>query len=142
LLEQTGGPVPPIDYERAIAEIAFMRAAADAGMIRSARSIGSGGVLATIVEMSVDFGAALSPARTWSNGLVGELEAYFGECGGFVIEVDAAGAQALTEIASEHVELIHIGETVDQRVLTAGDVRFDLHELRQRWSRPLAEIYP
>ena len=142
LLEQTGGPVPPIDYERAIAEITFMRAATDAGLIRSARSIGNGGALATVVEMSAEIGAALTPAHTWSNGQVGDLETYFGECGGFVVEVDANRAQALTEIASEHLQLIRIGETVDRPVLTAGDMHFDLRELRERWSRPLAEVYP
>ena len=142
LLEQTGGPVPPIDYERAIAEIAFMRAASDAGLIRSARSVGNGGVLATVFEMCRELGAMLAPAHTWGNANAGEAEAYFGECGGFVIEVDASQALTLTQIASEHVELIRIGETVEQPVLGAGDVRFDLGELRARWSKPLAEVYP
>jgi phosphoribosylformylglycinamidine synthase len=142
LLEQTGGPVPPIDYERASAELAFMRAASDAGLIRSARSIGNGGVLATIVEMSRHLGAAISPAHAWTGGQVGDIEAYFGECGGFVVEVDAEKARALTDIASEHVDLIPIGETVDQPVLQVGDAHFELRDLRERWSRPLAEVYP
>lgn len=142
LIEQTCGPVPPIDYERAVAEIAFLRAAADAGFIRSARSIGSGGVLATVVEMCSSLGAALSPAHAWGGAFAGELEGYFGECGGFIIEAGKNDAQALTEIASEHVDLIAIGETIAASRLEAGPVRFDLHELRERWRKPLAEVYP
>lgn len=142
LIEQTCGPVPPIDYERAVAEIAFLRAAADAGFIRSARSIGSGGVLATVVEMCSSLGAALSPAHAWGGAFAGELEAYFGECGGFIIEAGKNDAQALTEIASEHVDLIAIGETIAASRLEAGPARFDLHELRERWRKPLAEVYP
>jgi phosphoribosylformylglycinamidine synthase len=150
LLEQTGGPVPPIDYERAIAEIAFFRAAADAGFILSARSIGNGGVLATLAQMAFatlrpglrPIGVRLTPARTWSGGIVGDLEAYFGECGGLVFEADAEEAEALRSIASEHVDLIAIGETIREPMLHAGDRSFDLHDLHERWRKPLVEVYP
>ena len=150
LLEQTGGPVPPIDYERAIAEIAFFRAASDAGFVLAARSIANGGVLVTVAEMAFAtlhagrraVGVQLTPARSWSNGAVGELEASFGECGGFVFEADAEEAEALRSIASEHVALIEIGRTIDKPVMRAGDASFDLRELYERWSTPLAEVYP
>ncbi len=112
LLEQTGGPVPPIDYERAISEIAFFRAAGDAGFILSARSVGNGGLLATLAEMAFPtlekgrspIGAIVSPARSWSGA--GDLESYFGECGGFVLEAAEDDAEALASIATEHVKLI------------------------------------
>lgn len=150
LLEQTGGPIPPIDYERAIAEMAFFRAAAGAGFIRSARSIGNGGLLATLAEMSfpslrsghAPIGIDVSPARAWMNGVAGEFEAYFGECGGFVIETSPENAQALSSIASENVDVIRIGETTDGTAFRVGDVQFDVRELYERWSRPLAEVYP
>jgi len=150
LLEQTGGPVPPIDYERAIAEIAFFRAASDAGFVLAARSIANGGVLATVAEMAFAtlrpgrraVGVQLLPARTWSNGAVGELEAYFGECGGFVFESDAEEAEALRSIASEHVALIEIGRTIEEPVMRVHGAEFDLRELYERWSKPLAEVYP
>ena len=150
LLEQTGGPVPPIDYERAIAEIAFFRAASDAGFVLAARSIGNGGVLATVAEMAFAtlrpgrraLGVQLLPARGWSNGAVGELEAYFGECGGFVFESDAEEAEALRSIASEHVALIEIGRTIDEPVMRVHGASFDLRGLYERWSKPLAEVYP
>jgi phosphoribosylformylglycinamidine synthase len=150
VLQQTGGPVPPIEYDRAIAEIAFFRAAADAGFILSARSIGNGGVLATLAEMAFPslqrgrraIGVDLSPARGWSGGVVGDLEAYFGECGGFVFEAAAEEADALRSIASEHVDLIEIGQTTDEAVLRAADRRFDLRELHERWRSPLTQVYP
>jgi phosphoribosylformylglycinamidine synthase len=149
LLEQTGGPVPPIDYDCAIAEIAYLRTAADGGFIRSARSIGSGGALATIAQMAfptlapghTPIGAQLDAARSWGNG-AGELEAYFGESGGFIIEASPEDAQALPVIVSENVDLIRIGETIAQPSLRVADAVFDLRELHERWRKPLSEVYP
>lgn len=150
LLEQTGGPLPPIDYERAIAEIAFFRAAADAGFVLSARSIGNGGLLTTLAEMAFPtlrtgqrpIGVRLAPATAWSGSIVGDMESYFGECGGIVFEAAAEESEALRSIASEHVDLIAIGETTNEAVLRAGDASFDLRELYERWRKPLAEVYP
>jgi phosphoribosylformylglycinamidine synthase len=141
LLEQTGGPVPPIDFDSALAEIAFFRAAADAGLILSARSIGNGGALTTLAKMAFSrlhdghdpIGATIVPAP---------LETYFGECGGFVIEVAADAADALRAIAAEGVQLMHVGETTAQPALSVDGEAFDLHELYQTWSEPLAEVYP
>jgi phosphoribosylformylglycinamidine synthase len=146
LLQQTGGPVPPIDYERAIADIAFFRAAADGGFITAARSIGRGGVLATICEMafptleSTPIGARLTHPRTWGNGVTGELEAYFGESGGFVIET--RDGDALADIASESADVIRIGETLAGTELILDGAQFDLRELRETWRAPLREVYP
>jgi phosphoribosylformylglycinamidine synthase len=150
LLEQTGGPVPPIDYERAIDQIAFFRAAADAGFILSARSIGNGGVLAALAEMAfptlqpgyTPIGVRLEPAHGWSNGAVGDFEAYFGECGGFVFEANAADAQALRAIAPEHLYLMQIGHTASEATFDVGSVQFDLNELYECWHAPLAQVYP
>ena len=146
LLQQTGGPVPPIDYERAIAEIAFFRAASDGGFIAAARSIGRGGVLATICEMAFPtlegrgIGARLTHPRTWGNGAAGELEAYFGESGGFVIET--RDGDALAAIASESADVIRIGETIEGTELLLDGARFDLRDLRETWHAPLREVYP
>lgn len=150
VLEQIGGPLPPIDYDRAAAEIAFFRAAADAGFIRSARSIANGGLAATLAQMAfptlapgdVPIGAALTPAHSWTGGLVGELEAYFGECGGFVIEVSPEHSGALCDIAADDVDLIQIGRTIDEPALVFGNVRFDARTLHDCWRKPLAEVYP
>jgi phosphoribosylformylglycinamidine synthase II len=136
LLEQTGGPVPPIDYDRAIAAIAFFRAASDAGFIRSARSIGNGGMLATIAEMA--FGGTGCGAEI----AIGDLEMYFGECGGFVFEASPEHLEALKAIASASVDLIRVGEVIEKPELHVAGAVFDLSKLREYWQAPLAEVYP
>jgi phosphoribosylformylglycinamidine synthase len=146
LLEEIGGPLPPVDYRRASAEIAFFRAAADGGFIKSARSIGNGGVLAALCEMafpkldSSPVGMRLLPPQEWGHGSAGELESYFGECGGFVVET--GDADALAAIAAEDVHLARIGETTDDPWLTLDGTALDLHALREIWTAPLREIYP
>ena len=146
LLEQTGGPLAPIDFERAGAEIALFRAANDAGLILSARSIGNGGLLAALCEMAFatlwrqPIGAGLINPQSWTNQVVGELEGYFGESGGIVLE--AADENALGAIALEGVDLIRIGQTQAGTMLTLDGAEFDLRDLHRTWSAPLMEIYP
>ena len=87
----------PIHYDRALREIALFRAAADAGLIRSARSIGNGGLVTAIAQMifpsggSEAIGVQMLDTSDWS-GAAGELEAYFGEWGGLIVETDDAAA--------------------------------------------------
>ena len=146
LLEQTGGPVPPIDYAHANAEIAFMHAANDAGLLLSARSTANGGIAAALAEMAFatlrrePIGVRLAPAGTWANGELGELEAYFGEASGFVVETQQPAA--LEAIASDLVEIVCIGETIAEPHFVLGAETFDLHELHQAWHAPLSEVYP
>jgi phosphoribosylformylglycinamidine synthase len=146
LLEHTGGPLPPIDYDRAAGEIAFMRAAADGGFILAARSIGNGGLLTALCAMAFAtfergaIGVHLTHPRSWTNGVVGELESYFGESGGFVIET--AHPDALEAIASQHIGLIRIGSTQAGSSLDLDGARFDLRELYEAWRAPLTEVYP
>ena len=146
LCEQTGGPLPPIDYTRAVDEIAFFRAAADGEFILSASSIGSGGLVAALCAMAfatpadAPIGASLTQPRLWTAGITGDVEAYFGEAGGFIVET--AQPEALLAIAAEHVELIPIGQTKAGTSLELDGVRFDLRTLRDIWRAPLAEVYP
>ncbi len=146
LTNQIGGPLPSIDYDCATAEIALFHAAADAGFILCARSVGTGGVLASICEMAfatlegVPVGAELMPAATWTDGIVGELEAYFGECCGFIVET--CEPQALKAIASDAVHLIPIGRTHDAAELRLNETSFDLRDLHGLWSAPLSQVYP
>lgn len=146
VLEQIGGPVAPIDYRRACAEIAFFRAAAEAGFVESARSIGNGGVLATLCKMafptleSNPVGVRLAPPAQWGKHAAGELEAYFGECGGFVVET--ADADALTAIAADDVDLFRIGETQGGCDFALDGTVLDLRDLYELWRAPLREVYP
>ena len=146
LCEQTGGPLPPIDYARASNEIAFFRAASDGGFILSARSIGRGGLLAALCAMAFatlersPIGARLAHPQTWSRGVAGDLEALFGEAGGFIIET--MQPDALTAIVAEHVDLFRIGETQPGAKLEIDGARFDLRALHDMWRAPLAQVYP
>ena len=146
LVEQTGGPLAPIDYDRAAAEIAFFRAASDGGFLLSARSIGNGGLLAALCAMAFPtlersaIGVRLTGPASWTGGVVGELEAYFGEGGGFVAET--AQPDALETIASDGVDLIRIGQTQNAPSLALESSQFDLRELHRIWRAPLALVYP
>jgi phosphoribosylformylglycinamidine synthase len=146
VVEQTGGPLPPIDYNRATAEIAFVRAAADGGFVLSARCISNGGVLAALCAMAFPtlerspIGIELTPARSWTGGVAGDLEAYFGECSGFIIETSQP--EALEAIGAGGMDLIRIGTTQPGFELAVEDTRFDLRELHRIWRAPLAEVYP
>lgn len=144
LLEQTGGPLAPIDYDRATAEIALFHAANDAGLILSARSPGNGGIATALAEMAFDsavdaIGIRLTAPQTWTGGTVGELEAAFGECCGFVVETDRP--DALEAIAAEGVDVLRIGETVAAPVFSIGNADFDLRALESAFRAPLAEVY-
>jgi len=146
LVEQTGGPLAPIDYNCTASEIAFLRAAADGEFVLASRSIGNGGLLAALCAMafstleSAPIGVRLTAACNWTNGVVGDLESYFGENCGFIIET--AQPQALEAIASENIDLIRIGTTQTGTSFDVGDAHFDLRELHEVWSAPLAEVYP
>jgi phosphoribosylformylglycinamidine synthase II len=146
LLEEIGGPLPPIDYERATAEIAFFQAANDAGLLLSARSVGNGGVLATVAKMAFPalerggIGVAMTDAPSWTGGVIGDLEAYFGEWGGIVIET--AEYEALQAIAGDGVSLVEIGRTEAGTQLLLPDAQIDFRELYALWQQPLAEVYP
>ncbi len=145
LLGQTGGPVAPIDYDRANAEIAFMLRAAHDRLVLSARSVGNGGAIAAVCRMAfatpadAPIGAELSAAQTWTNGAVGELEAYFGESGGFVVET--AQPKALVALAPQALDLIPIGHTRSGALLEMAEASFDLRELHRAWQAPLAQVY-
>ncbi len=146
LLEQTGGPVAPVDLDRANAGIALFHAANDAGLILSARAVANGGIATALARMAFanlerdPIGVRLSDAQTWSGGLLGELESYFGESCGFVVET--SDGAALEAIASDAVDFICIGETISGSEFSLGSARFDLRELYSAWSAPLAEVYP
>lgn len=144
LLGEIGGPVPSIDYERVRGELALVRAAADAGLIAAMAAIADGGVLAAVARMafatpeSSPIGASIDAASAWS--ATGELETYFGEYGGFVVET--ADADSLVQIAASGVVVTTIGRTRDEGVLEIAGTKLDLNALREIWTAPLQEIYP
>jgi len=148
--------LPRINYPLALAHNELMYRAADSGILRSARAVSNGGLLVALCEMAFGtlgrgqrpVGVHLDDPWQWTHGGLGELEALFGEGGGFVVEVDAAGVEAFEKLV-ENLEgiddvdgIYEIGVTIDEPVLTIADETFDLNRLHDVWKKPLVEVYP
>ncbi len=142
--------LPHIDYDTVLAQHDLLYEAAQARLLRSARAIGNGGLVVTLCEMAFatmrkgrpHVGVQIDDSWQWTHGSVGDLEAYFGESGGFVVEVAADDVEAFEGIADDVTGVCEIGVTIDQPMLAINDVAFDLHRLRHMWSAPLREVYP
>ena len=142
--------LPRIDYDVVRAQHDLLYEAAQARLLRSAHPIGNGGLLTAIAEMAFAtlrkgrpaIGAQVDDAWQWTHGSTGDLEAYFGESGGFVIEVAAEDVEAFEGIAGDVTGVFEIGVTIDRPVLVVDDQAFDLHRLRNIWAEPLREVYP
>ena len=141
--------LPQIDYAAARAHNDVIIRAARAGLLRSAHDISDGGLAVTICEMAFGaldsdrpvIGVQLDDTFQWTQGGVGDLEALFGEAGGFVVEVAGADIEAF-EVLADGVEGVHeIGVTIDRPVIAIGPQAFDLHWLHRIWSQSLAKVY-
>ena len=141
---------PRIDYETILAQHDLLYEAGQARILRSARAIGNGGLVVALCEMAfatmrkgrAHIGAQIDDSWQWTHGGVGDLEAYFGEAGGFVVEVAAGDVEAFEGIADDVPGVCEIGVTIDRPMLAIDDVAFDLHRLHHMWSAPLREVYP
>jgi phosphoribosylformylglycinamidine synthase len=142
--------LPHIDYALATAQHAMLLQAAQANVIRSMRSIGNGGLLVCLCEMAFPtlrrgykpVGVQVDDPWQWTHGSVGDIEALFGEGGGFIVEIAADDVEAFEGIADD-VEGVHeIGVTIADPVLAVDDEAFDLRRLREIWTKPLEEVYP
>ena len=142
--------LPRIDYEAILAQHTLMYEASQAGLLRSAHAIGNGGLAAAACEMAfaalaeghAPVGVRIDDSWQWTQGRVGNLEAYFGEAGGFVVEVAGADVEAFESLAAQADYIHEIGVTLDRPVLAIDDDAFDLHHLRDIWYAPLREVYP
>jgi len=142
--------LPLIDYAAILPQHALMQAAARAGLLRSAHDIGSGGLIVAVCEMAFPtltrghkaIGAQIDDPWQWTHGRVGNIEALFGEAGGFVIEVSANDVEAFEGLADDVEGVYEIGVTIGEPVLAVEDEAFDLRRLRDLWERPLREVYP
>jgi phosphoribosylformylglycinamidine synthase subunit PurL len=150
VLGTSNSHLPRIDYDAVRKQHDFMYLAAQARLLRAAHVIGNGGLATALSEMAfatmrtghTHVGAQIDDAWQWTHGRVGDLEAYFGEAGGFIVEVAAKDVDVFEQLADD-VEGVHeIGVTIDRPVLAIDDEVFDLHQLRERWYAPMREIYP
>jgi len=142
--------LPRVDYELAGAQHDVMYEATQARLLRSAHAIGNGGMVTAICEMAFatlrrgrePVGAQIDDPWQWTHGSVGELEAFFGEFGGFVVEVAADDVEAFEGLADDVEGVYEIGVTIDRPTLALEDEAFDLHRLRSMWYAPLRAVYP
>jgi len=142
--------LPRIDYETVLAQHDLMYEAAQARLFRSAHAVGNGGLAVAICEMAFAamrkgrpaVGAQIDDSWQWTHGRTGDLEACFGESGGFVVEVAAEDVEAFEGLADDVSGVFEIGVTIDRPVFVVDDQAFDLHRLRDIWRAPLREVYP
>ncbi len=142
--------LPRVDYELARAQHALVLEAAQASVLRSARSIGNGGLVVALCEMAFPslahgmkpIGVQIDDSWQWTHGAVGRLEALFGEAGGFVVEIAPEDIEAFEGLADDTEGVHEIGVTVEQPVLSFDSEAYDLRRLHHLWSTPLAEVYP
>jgi len=141
--------LPHIRYEEAMAHHEFVWQAAQARLLRASHAIGNGGLLTAVCKMAFGtvqrgepIGAQIDDPWQWTHGSVGDLEALFGETGGFIVEVAADDVETCEGLA-DNVEGVHeIGVTIAQPVIAVNDQAFDLRDLYHTWHKPLQEVYP
>ena len=124
------GNLPAISYSGERAAVGIVHDAIVRGVLRSCRAIGDGGMLTALARLAFD---ALMAGRT----IGAEID--FGnplcEAGGFICEVSDASDIDLTGA-------LRIGQTIAGSELIVNGVRFEIPQLYEIWSQPLAEVYP
>ncbi|HVA36934.1 MAG TPA: phosphoribosylformylglycinamidine synthase subunit PurL [Candidatus Dormibacteraeota bacterium] len=143
----SGGRLPRPSLDAVLAEIALVRDGFADGSILSAHDVSDGGLLACLAEMCLGpggengIGARIVGPAAWAPGLT-EQAAWFGEAGGFALEVEPAAAEGLIERARvAGVTAARLGETTAEPLLSAGEASFALSELAASWLAPLEELY-
>ncbi|MBC5828961.1 MAG: phosphoribosylformylglycinamidine synthase subunit PurL [Candidatus Eremiobacteraeota bacterium] len=141
------GALPRIDYGALRAERELILHAFNENMILGAHDISDGGLLTALAEMAfgdgaMRYGARIAPWTHWAAD-AGPAGAYFGEAGGFILEVDAARASEFDTLADDGSLFRQcIGETEREPVLHVGDVHLELSALYEAWQAPLKQAYP
>jgi phosphoribosylformylglycinamidine synthase subunit PurL len=124
------GPLPAISYAGERAAAGIVGDAIVRGVLRSCRAIGDGGMLTALTRLAfeaMERGRAVGAEIDFGNPLC--------EAGGFICEVSDVSEIDLTGA-------LQIGSTIAGRELVVNGVRFEIPLLYERWSAPLAAIYP
>ncbi len=141
------GPLPPIDYEDACAQIKAVIGEIRARRISAAHDISDGGVLACVAEMCLGgegtgtIGASLLPTDQWAPG-VPPSAALFGEAGGFVVAVAPENALAFeAEVRSHGALARRLGMTGGSRLRVEHLCDVALADLAESWMQPLRDVF-
>ncbi|HLX26084.1 MAG TPA: phosphoribosylformylglycinamidine synthase subunit PurL [Candidatus Cybelea sp.] len=124
------GTLPEISYAAERAAVGIIHDAIARGVLRACRVVTDGGMLTALARLAFDAllrGRNIGAEIDFGNPLC--------EAGGFICEVSD---ESLIDITGA----LRIGETVAGSQLVVNGVRFDIPDLFEVWSRPLAEIYP
>lgn len=149
LLGIGGVALPSIDYDRVVAENAFLLAAYREVLVLGAHDVSDGGLLTAIAKMAFGshdgarLGVELHGLAFWTHDL-GDEELYFAEASGFVVEVAASDAVRFVELARRcGVTAMPVGTVVEEYRLGEEDGSFDLDldDLHAAWSAPLRDFY-
>ncbi len=119
------------DYEDALNQYAALRKAIEAGQVRSAYTLGFGGIIEAVSKMAFGnkFGVRLNDECGMMND---ELEAR--HYGNIVVEV--ANAEGLPFRCKE------IGCVIDEPAFYVGNERIDLEEALAAWQGTLESVFP
>jgi phosphoribosylformylglycinamidine synthase len=137
-------PLPAIDLTAVHREIALLREGYANEVVLGAHDISDGGLAVSICEMTFGarrrgLGVSIDGCKRWAKD-VGGAGAWFGEAGGFVVEI--AEASAWETLARKHdVQPIRIGEVTDSGRVVLGESSFDAATLFEVWSAPLRGFY-
>ncbi|MGA3035967.1 MAG: phosphoribosylformylglycinamidine synthase subunit PurL [Vulcanimicrobiaceae bacterium] len=137
-------PMPEIDVDAVHREIALLLEGYAKHIVLGAHDISDGGLAVTVCEMTFEarrrgLGARIDSPSTWATD-IGTAGAWFGETGGFVVEVgDVATWETL---AREHdVTPIRIGEVTGDARVVFDDASWNATTLYEIWSAPLRGFY-
>lgn len=137
-------PMPELDFDEAHREIALLLDAYAKRVILGAHDISDGGLAVAVCEMAFGarrrgLGARIDASDLWAKE-IGTAGAWFGETGGFVVEV--ADVAAWGKLARAHdLRPARIGEVTDDSRIHLGETSFDAMTLFEVWAAPLRGFY-
>ena len=142
--ETSGGNVPQVDIDGAIATYEATHAAIKSGLIRSCHDISEGGLAAAVAEMAFagGCGAEVDIAAIEVEGSNADLLRLFAESNSrFVVEVTPEN-QAAFEAAFDGVAITALGKVTegDSVTIANGDMTLiseTLTKLKSSWQKPL-----
>ena len=150
VLEVADERLPAIDYDFARRTHALVRDAQRHGLLLSAHDVSDGGLAVTVSEMIFAarragrmLGADIASEAAKIAGAaptVGRREFYFGETGGFVVEVEDESALDLL-CSTYGLELVALGVTTAEALLRIEGEALPVDALEHAWSTPLDDFY-
>ena len=137
-------PLPEIDFDEVHREIALLLEAYAKHVILGAHDISDGGLAVTVCEMAFGarrrgLGVRIDSSSRWAKD-IGTAGAWFGEAGGFIVEV--GDVEAWAKLARQHdVTPLRIGEVTGDARIVLDEAAFDASTLHEYWSAPLRGFY-